>query len=49
VAKPFAFGGVYDVWRGDGGKTITSFSIVTTAQRRSAQHVGYHDRMPLVY
>src|SRR5262249_51814556 len=28
--QPFAFGGVYDVWRGDGGKVITSFAIVTT-------------------
>jgi putative SOS response-associated peptidase YedK len=46
AVKPFAFGGVYDIWRGDGGKTITSFSIVTTAAAPSCE--AYHDRMPLV-
>jgi hypothetical protein len=29
-AEPFALAGVYDVWKGDGGKAITSFAIVTT-------------------
>jgi putative SOS response-associated peptidase YedK len=42
--QPFAFGGVYDVWKSD-GKVITSFSIVTTAAPSTAP---YHDRMPLV-
>jgi putative SOS response-associated peptidase YedK len=45
AAEPFAFGGVYDVWKGD-GKVITSFSIVTTAAAPST--APYHDRMPLV-
>jgi putative SOS response-associated peptidase YedK len=45
-AAPFAFGGVYDVWKGDGGMAITSFSIVTTNAAPSTQQ--YHDRMPLV-
>ena len=45
-ATPFAFGGVYDVWKGDGGMAITSFAIVTTAAAPSTQQ--YHDRMPLV-
>jgi putative SOS response-associated peptidase YedK len=44
-AQPFAFGGVYDVWKG-GGKVITSFSILTTAAAPSCE--AYHDRMPLV-
>jgi putative SOS response-associated peptidase YedK len=44
-AQPFAFGGVYDRWKGD-GKEIMSFSIVTTAAAPST--VEYHDRMPLV-
>jgi putative SOS response-associated peptidase YedK len=45
TADPFAFGGIYDVWKG-GGKVITSFSIVTTAAAPSI--APYHDRMPLV-
>ncbi len=45
-AAPFAFGGVYDVWNGDGKSTITSFSIVTTEAAPSTK--AYHDRMPLV-
>jgi putative SOS response-associated peptidase YedK len=44
-AQPFAFGGVYDWWKGD-GKEIISFSIVTTAASPSTRQ--YHDRMPLV-
>src|SRR5579872_3347024 len=45
-AEPFAFGGIYDVWKGAGQATITSFSIVTTAAAPST--AIYHDRMPLV-
>ena len=45
-ALPFAFGGVYDMWRGDGGKAIVSFSIVTTDAAPSTS--AYHHRMPLV-
>jgi putative SOS response-associated peptidase YedK len=43
---PFAFAGVYDVWKGDGRMAITSFAIVTTDAAPSTQQ--YHDRMPLV-
>lgn len=46
AASPFAFGGVYDVWRGDGGTAITSFSIVTTEAAPGT--AAYHERMPLV-
>jgi putative SOS response-associated peptidase YedK len=28
--EPFAFAGVYDVWKADGKSAITSYSIVTT-------------------
>lgn len=45
-AEPFAFAGVYDVWKADGGKAITSFSIVTTDAAPSI--VKYHHRMPVV-
>lgn len=43
---PFAFAGVYDVWKGDGDKAVTSFAIVTTAAAPAT--AAYHDRMPLV-
>ncbi len=45
-AEPFAFAGIYDVWKGKDKPTITSFSIVTTAAAPSV--ATYHDRMPLV-
>ena len=45
-SEPFAFAGVYDVWKGDGGMAITSFAIVTTDAAPSTRQ--YHDRMPLV-
>jgi putative SOS response-associated peptidase YedK len=44
-ATLFAFGGVYDVWKGD-GMAITSFSIVTTDTAPSTQQ--YYDRTPMV-
>jgi putative SOS response-associated peptidase YedK len=46
TARPFALAGVYDVWKGDGGKAITSFAIVTTDAALSAAR--YHERMPMV-
>jgi putative SOS response-associated peptidase YedK len=46
MAKPFAFAGVYDIWRADGKSAITSFSIVTTSAAPSTAQ--YHDRMPVV-
>ena len=45
-ATPLALAGVYDVWKGDGGRAITSFAIVTTPAAPSVMQ--YHDRMPLV-
>ena len=45
-ATPFALAGVYDVWKGDGGKAITSFAIVTTEAAPSVAQ--YHNRMPVV-
>jgi putative SOS response-associated peptidase YedK len=45
-ATPFALAGVYDVWKGDGGKAITSFAIVTTDAAPSVAQ--YHNRMPVV-
>jgi putative SOS response-associated peptidase YedK len=45
-AEPFAFAGVYDVWKGDGKSAITSFAIVTTEAAPSTAR--YHDRMPVI-
>ena len=45
-ATPFALAGVYDMWKGDGGKAITSFAIVTTDAAPSVAQ--YHNRMPVV-
>jgi putative SOS response-associated peptidase YedK len=45
-AEPFALAGVYDVWKGDAGRAITSFAIVTTDAALSVAQ--YHNRMPVV-
>lgn len=45
-ASPFAFAGVYDVWKGDGGRAITGFAIVVTDAAPSIAKI--HDRMPVV-
>jgi putative SOS response-associated peptidase YedK len=44
-AEPFALAGVYDLWKGDGGRAITSFAVTTDAALSVAQ---YHKRMPVV-
>ena len=46
AAGPFAFAGVYDVWKGANGQAITSFAIVTTDAAPSVAQ--YHNRMPVV-
>ena len=43
---PFALAGVCDMWKGDRGKTITSFAIVTPAAAPSVAR--YHNRMLVV-
>jgi len=46
-AEPFALVGVYDVWKGDGERAITSFAIVhhrCSTERRADNH----NRMPVV-
>jgi len=46
-SKPFAFAGVWDVWKGDGGPGVTSFTIVITDPTPSIAQ--YHDRMPVLF
>jgi putative SOS response-associated peptidase YedK len=45
-SQPFAFAGVWDVWKGDGGPGVTSFTIVVTEAAPGIAQ--YHDRMPVV-
>ena len=45
-SQPFAFAGVWDVWKGDGGPGVTSFTIVITEAAPGIAQ--YHDRMPVV-
>ena len=37
--EPFALAGVYDVWKGDGGRAITSFAIVTTTRHQTSRSI----------
>jgi putative SOS response-associated peptidase YedK len=43
--RPFAFAGIWDVWRQD-GVSITSCSIITTTANELLS--GIHDRMPVI-
>ena len=42
----FAFAGVWDRWKGPGGKALETFSILTTAP--NAVTATVHDRMPVI-
>lgn len=44
--EPFAFAGLWDLWRASDGKEITSFTIVTTEANDLLRPV--HDRMPVI-
>ena len=43
-AKPFAFAGVWAVWKADGKEPITSFSIVTTSPAPARSGITTHAR-----
>ena len=43
---PFAFAGLFDVWRGEGEKSVVSCTVLTTAA--SDGIAWLHDRMPVV-
>lgn len=42
----FALAGLWDIWRNEHGKTIRSFSIITTAPNELMKSI--HDRMPVI-
>lgn len=44
--EPFAFAGLYDTWVDPKGKSLDSFTIITTSASAAIQHV--HDRMPVI-
>lgn len=42
----FGFAGIWDSWTGPNGKTMESFSIITTEADKAVRAI--HDRMPLI-
>jgi putative SOS response-associated peptidase YedK len=43
---PLAFAGLYEFWRGGGGPTLTTCTIITTPSQGALAEI--HDRMPLL-
>ena len=44
--KPFAFAGLWDVWRKPDGKRVESFTIITTEPNELVRPI--HNRMPVI-
>ena len=44
--EPFAFAGIASHWKDNNGKSIYSFSIITTAANNTIEAI--HDRMPVI-
>jgi putative SOS response-associated peptidase YedK len=44
--KPFAFAGLWDVWRKPDGRKVESFTIITTEPNELVEPV--HNRMPVI-
>jgi putative SOS response-associated peptidase YedK len=44
--EPFAFAGLWDIWRNPGGKRVESFTIITTEPNELVRPV--HNRMPAI-
>jgi len=44
--QPFAFAGLWDVWRKPDGKRVESFTLITTEPNELVQPV--HNRMPVI-
>ena len=44
--KPFAFAGLWDVWRGSNGTLLKTFTILTTTSNAVVETI--HDRMPVI-
>jgi len=44
--EPFAFAGLWDIWKDPGGKEVMSFTIITTRATEALKTV--HERMPVI-
>ena len=44
--EPFAFAGIWEMWRGSGEEELKTCAIITTAPNKLAAEV--HDRMPVI-
>jgi putative SOS response-associated peptidase YedK len=44
--EPFAFAGLWDVWKDPKGKEVTSFTIITTQANEDIRPI--HERMPVI-
>ena len=44
--EPFAFAGLWDVWRNPKGEVVRSCAIITTSANESLSPI--HDRMPVI-
>ena len=44
--SPFAFAGLWSIWHGEGGRTLRTCTILTTAANSAIS--ALHDRMPIV-
>ena len=45
-SEPFAFAGLWSIWRADGDRTLRSCTIITTAANDAIAQL--HDRMPVI-
>lgn len=43
---PFAMAGIWETWKNPGGKSVYSFSIITTEANQLIKNI--HDRMPVI-
>jgi len=45
--RPFAFAGIWDIWRDEAGLEFYSFAIITTVANQITQKIGHH-RSPVI-
>lgn len=45
--RPFAFAGIWDVWKNEDGEEFNSFAIITTVANQLLQKIG-HKRSPVI-
>jgi putative SOS response-associated peptidase YedK len=45
--QPFAFAGLWDMWRDAGGEVLHTFTIITTVPNALMRRI--HNRMPVIF